>query len=109
MLSRRISTVPFNEPIHLLLSTAGVGGTTSATGLPWRVTRMGSRVLRTCSRSARLFALNSEMETSIMPSPFDHIIDHGQNDGQFNSNWPKCRNLAAFQSSLQMGKLRPIR
>src|SRR5882724_11692831 len=87
MMSPRISTVPFNEPIHLLLSTAGPGGTTSATGLPWRVTRMGSRVLRTCSSRARHLALNSEIGTSIMVPPFDHIIDHGQNNGQFNSSW----------------------
>src|SRR6266481_7573198 len=83
MISPFMVAVPLIEASHDFLSITGLGGTTSATGLPWRVTRMGSRVRRTCSRSARHLALNSEMETSIMASPFDHIIDHSQNNGQY--------------------------
>src|SRR5438445_248229 len=47
-------------------STTGTAGTTSATGLPWRVMRIGCLVLLTCSNSARHFALNSEMGTSVI-------------------------------------------
>src|SRR6266849_10002700 len=94
--------VSFKEPIHLLRSTVGVDGTISATGLPWRVTRMGSRVLRTCSRRARHLALNSEMETSIMASPFDHIIDYGQNNGQINSAG-KIREPRSFPPAFSWG------
>src|SRR6267142_5172296 len=87
MMSPSMVAVPLIKASHDFLSITGPGGTTSATGLPWRVTRMGSRVLRTCSSRARHLALNSEIGTSIMVPPFDHIIDHGQNNGQFNSSW----------------------
>jgi hypothetical protein len=44
----------------------GEGGTTSATGLPNLVTRIGRRVLRTRSRTARQVALNLEIAISSM-------------------------------------------
>ena len=45
-------------------SSTEVGGTTSATGFPKRVTRIGVFVDRTRSSTARHLALNSEMATS---------------------------------------------
>src|SRR4029077_704944 len=65
-ISPRISAVPAMEPSQLFGCSSGVGGTTSATGLPKRVTRIGWRVLRTSSRMPRHLALNSEMATSFM-------------------------------------------
>ena len=70
------------SPLHLLISgspasgypqaqatarrrASGGGGTTSATGLPKRVTRMGCLVLRTCSSRANHCALN--LELAIVP------------------------------------------
>lgn len=44
----------------------GDGGTTSATGLPKRVTRIGLRVLRTSSRMPRHLALNLDMAISFI-------------------------------------------
>ena len=41
-------------------------GTTSATGLPKRVTRIGRCVLRTCSSTDKQVALNLEIEISFM-------------------------------------------
>src|SRR5437899_10623660 len=52
---------------------SGDGGTTSATGLPKRVTRIGFRVLRTSSRMPRHLALNSEIAISFICSLY-----HGQ-------------------------------
>jgi len=46
---------------------AGEGGNTSATGRPKRVIRSGFLVLHTRSKSARHFALNSEMAISCIP------------------------------------------
>src|SRR5882762_7417750 len=54
----------FIDPIHDERSSIGVGGTTSATGFPNRVTRIGFFVERTRSRTARHLALNSEMAIS---------------------------------------------
>src|SRR5206468_3241649 len=70
---------------HDFLSITGPGGTTSATGLPWRVTRMGSRVLRTCSSRARHLALNSEIGTSIMPAYLRTFVEETRLTGlRFN-------------------------
>jgi len=65
-ISPRISTVPAMQPNQLFGRSSGVGGITSATGLPKRVTRIGLRVLRTSSRMPRHLALNSEMATSFI-------------------------------------------
>jgi hypothetical protein len=40
-MSPRISILPLIEPIKAARSATVVGGTTSAMGLPWRVTRRG--------------------------------------------------------------------
>src|SRR5277367_6430811 len=63
-MSPRISNVPFIDPIQAARSSTAVGGTTSATGLPNRVMRIGFLVARTCSSTARHLALNSEMAIS---------------------------------------------
>src|ERR1700694_1215826 len=63
-MSPRISNVPFIDPIQAARSSTAVGGTTSATGLPKRVIRIGFFVARTCSSKARHLALNSEMAIS---------------------------------------------
>src|ERR1700674_518471 len=52
------------DPIHDDRSSTEVGGTTSATGFPKRVTRIGFFVERTRSSTARHLALNSEMAIS---------------------------------------------
>src|SRR5260370_17958853 len=54
------------DPVHDEGSSAEVGGTTSATGFPKRVTRIGFFVERTRSSTARHLALNSEMAISCM-------------------------------------------
>src|SRR5208282_1170037 len=59
----------FIDPIHDERSSTEVGGTTSATGFPKRVTRIGFLVERTRSSTARHLALNSEMAISCMPFP----------------------------------------
>src|SRR5215470_8032447 len=74
------------DPNRAARSTTRAAGTTSATGLPWRVMRMGCFVFSTRSRSARHFALNTEMATSCMGVHPDHIIDHGQNNSQILEN-----------------------
>src|SRR5271157_5000731 len=61
--------VSAKEPSQSASSAVGPGGTTSATGLPKRVTRMGFLVLRTRSSSAKHLALNSEIATSSMRFP----------------------------------------
>jgi hypothetical protein len=58
--------VPAMEPSQGLFIGFGEGGTTSATGLPNLVTRIGRRVLRTRSRTARQVALNLEIAISSM-------------------------------------------
>src|SRR6266404_6953877 len=68
-MSPRISNVPFIDPIQALRSSTVVGGTTSATGLPNRVIRIGFFVARTCSSRARHLALNSEMAISSIRFP----------------------------------------
>src|SRR5258708_15811745 len=83
MMSPTISMESFIEPIQEARSTTAVGGMTSATGFPKRVTRMGVRVRRTVSSSARHLALNSEMETSFMRNPIVTMLYHGQNNSQF--------------------------
>src|SRR5579872_4758018 len=72
-MSPKISAVPAMQPSQLCFGFSGDGGSTSATGLPKRVTRMGLRVLRTSSRMPRHLALNSEMATSFMSKLY-----HGQ-------------------------------
>src|SRR5437868_8286758 len=68
-MSPRISNVPFIDAIQALRSSTVVGGTTSATGLPNRVIRIGFFVARTCSSRARHLALNSEMAISSITFP----------------------------------------
>src|SRR3954451_876526 len=65
-MSPRISPVPTMEPSRLPVGLPGEGGTTSAMGLPKRVTRIGLRVLRTSSRMPRHLALNSEIAISFI-------------------------------------------
>src|SRR5277367_4661668 len=72
-ISPRIFAVPAIEPNFRPLVLPADGGTTSATGSPKRVTRIGLRVLRTCSSMPRHLALNSEMATSFMATLY-----HGQ-------------------------------
>src|ERR1035437_4091864 len=62
----------FIDPIQALRSSTAVGGTTSATGLPKRVMRMGFLVERTRSITARHLALNSEMAISCTASLCGH-------------------------------------
>src|ERR1700688_2764347 len=76
----------FIDPIHDERSSTEVGGTTSATGFPKRVTRIGFFVERTRSSTARHLALNSEMAISCMALllwSFHHImvnlLDHSKN------------------------------
>src|SRR6267143_99251 len=66
IISPRISMRSFIEPIQAERSLTDEGGTTSATGLLWRVMRRGFLVLLTCSSNAKHLALNSEIETSSM-------------------------------------------
>src|SRR5579863_1025082 len=77
-MSPMISMVPAMDPSRLPAGFPGLGGTTSATGLPNRVTRIGFRVLRTSSRMPRHFALNSEMAISFMTPVYTMVNDHGQ-------------------------------
>src|SRR5712692_7310199 len=72
-MSPKISMVSFMEPIQSA-DVIGEGGTTSATDLPKRVTRIGFLVFCTCSSSARHLALNSEMATSFISGPINHTI-----------------------------------
>jgi len=61
-----IFAVPLIRPSHSPSSLMGEGGTTSATALPKRVTRIGRLVFRTRSMIAKHLALNSEAEISSM-------------------------------------------
>src|SRR5580704_3833068 len=54
------------DPNKAARSTIGTVGTTSATGLPCRVMRMGVLVFSTRSRMAKHLALNSEIAISCM-------------------------------------------
>jgi len=65
-MSPMILAVPTILPSRRPSDFPGDGGTTSATGLPKRVTRIGRRVLRTSSRMPRHLALNSEIAISFM-------------------------------------------
>jgi len=85
-MSPTISIEPRNEPSQFAPRTEGGGGTTSATGLPKRVTRIGFLVLRTCSSKARHCALNFEMAISAMMTP------------------PKTRYCTIVKQSGQKGK-----
>jgi hypothetical protein len=58
-MSPRIRPVPSKQPSHEVGRSGGGGGTTWATGIPRRVTRMGLPVRLTRSRRARHVALNS--------------------------------------------------
>jgi hypothetical protein len=58
--------VPAMEPSQRFFLCFREGGTTSATGLPNLVTRIGRRVLRTRSRTPRQVALNLEIAISSM-------------------------------------------
>src|ERR1700674_3445263 len=85
-ISPTISKDCFIDPIHDERSSTEVGGTTSATGFPNRVTRIGFFVERTRSSTARHLALNSEMAISCMASlwwSFYHTmvnsLDHSKN------------------------------
>jgi len=66
-MSPSIRIVPVMEPSQRFFRGLGAGVTTSATGSPNLVTRMGRRVLRTRSRRARQVALNFEMAISSIP------------------------------------------
>jgi hypothetical protein len=68
-MSPTIRAVPAMEPSQGLFLAFGEGGTTSATGSPNLVTRIGLRVLRTRSRTARQVALNLEIAISSMMEP----------------------------------------
>src|SRR5205809_6933001 len=57
----KISKLSAVAPRNLRPFRAGDGGTTSATGLPWRVIKIGFLVLLTSSSRAKHLALNSEM------------------------------------------------
>ena len=57
---------PRIAPNHASPALASVGGTTSATGCPRRVTTIGVPVRRTRSRTARQVALNSEIAMVFM-------------------------------------------
>src|SRR5437660_2826480 len=76
-MSPMILPVPTMDPSCLPVAFPGEGGTTSATGLPKRVTRTGLRVLRTSSRMPRHLALNTEMAISFTLSPEQNLY-HGQ-------------------------------
>lgn len=65
-MSPRISAVPAIDQSQVPAGFSGDGGTTSATGLPKRLTRIGLRVLRTCSSILEQLALNSEMAISFI-------------------------------------------
>src|SRR4029077_18796438 len=95
IMSPRISIRPFMEPIQAERSSTGDGGTTSATGLPWRVMRRGFLVLLTCSSNARHLALNSEIDTSCMLNHLVRIIDHGQINSQFLQILEKAPKLSS--------------
>src|ERR1700675_2719509 len=69
-ISPPISKDCFIDPIHDELSSTEVGGTTSASGFPNRVMRIGFFVERTRSITARHFALNSEMVISFITFPY---------------------------------------
>jgi len=71
--------VPAMEPSQCFFFVFGEGGTTSATGSPNLVTRIGLRVLRTRSRSARQVALNLEIAiSSITHQALTIVRDHSQ-------------------------------
>src|SRR6266851_862795 len=83
IMSPKISTESFIDPIQADRSCTDDGGITSATGVPWRVMQIGFLVLRTRSSTARHFALNSEIAISSMKKPpMVIIMDHGHNSGQ---------------------------
>src|SRR6266852_2340234 len=86
IMSPRNFIEPSSEPIQAERSWTDDGGTTSATGLPWRVMQIGFLVLRTCSSKARHLALNCEIGISSMATHLVKIIDHGQIIGQFYVN-----------------------
>lgn len=59
-----IRPVPTKAPNHPAGRSGAEGGTTSAIGIPKRVTRTGFRVLRTRSITARQEALNLDIAIS---------------------------------------------
>src|SRR5260370_24850713 len=73
-MSPTISKECFIDPIQDERSSTEVGGTTSATGFPKRVTRIGFFVERTRSSTARHLALNSEMLISCIAFLIGHSI-----------------------------------
>ena len=75
-MSPRICAVPFMQPSQRF-GRRGAGGTISATGFPKRVTRMGFRVRRTPSSTARQVALNLEMAISSMTPVLQNILYYG--------------------------------
>src|SRR5215469_11113310 len=89
-MSPRISPVPAMQPSLLPTGFPADGGITSATGLPNRVTQIGFRVFRTCSRMPRHLALNSEIAISFIINLY-----HGQR------LWSKLlRTAGAFRSQI---------
>src|SRR5262245_29425582 len=71
--------VPAIEPSHDPDLRTADGAVTSAIGSPKRVTRMGLRVLRTRSRTAKHVALNFEIAISSIAPPLTMVRNHGQN------------------------------
>jgi hypothetical protein len=79
-MSPTISMVPAIPPSQSPELAVGEGGTTSATGLPNRVTRIGLFVLRTRSSNVKHLALNLEMAISSRESIRTRLgaVDHSQ-------------------------------
>ena len=67
-----------SDPSHVSGRPGVEGGTTSAIGLPKRLVRVGLRVFRICSITARHLALNFETAISSM----NLIVTIDDDDGQ---------------------------
>ncbi len=78
-MSPAISTVPAIDPSQAPVSAAG-GGLIPATGTPRLVTRIGTRVRCTRSKTARQVALNFDID--IWSIPYSTMVrDRGRTDG----------------------------
>jgi hypothetical protein len=103
-MSLTIRPVPAMEPSQALFLAFGEGGTTSATGSPNLVTRIGLRVLRTRSRTARQVALNLEIAISSMMQP--GYLYHSQ--GPWSTGPAEKRILSCVPSRLDLTLLAPL-
>jgi len=90
-----IFAVPAMDPIQDFVRGGDEGGTISAMGLPNFVTRIGSRVLRTRSRTARHVALNFEMVISSVNESY-----HSQEQW---SDWEFVSNLGSNRAAVLGG------